>query len=290
MDLFITFIIMKMKAVHSLREMTRILNTDQRIRRLCLIKKGQKGYTRSVLSRFSKRVGEEKLNKIIDHKVINLLKKQKAKESDLVLDASFIKAWSIRHPTDNHIGYSDSQARVGRSGRTFALGYKLHLSINHKTMLPLSSFFASANQNEKKHSLTIHEKARSVLHRCKVRLRSVIADSQYSDSKLREAVGNAVIPYPSNQKKGVEGVLRVDKKFRTYGSKEQKRQYHKRPAVEAVNSFLKTQFSVANNKVRGLGQVAFYGLCSILCLVLNREAAQNIGKHEKAVSPTYFNT
>jgi hypothetical protein len=281
---------MRMKAVRSLREMTRILNTDQRTRRLCLIKKGQKGYTRSVLSRFSRRVGEENLNKIIDHKVINLLKGQQTAEVDVVLDASFIKAWSIRHPTDNQIGYSDSDARVGRSGRSFVLGYKLHLSIDHKTMLPLSSLFASANQNEKKHSLTILEKAKSILRRCKVKLRSVVADSQYSDSKLREAVVNSVIPYPANQQKGVEGVLRVDKKFRTYGSEEQKKQYHKRPAVEAVNSFLKTQFSMANNKVRGLGQVAFYALCSIFCLVLNREAAQNIGKHEKAVSPTYFNT
>jgi len=281
---------MKMKAVRSLREMTRILNTDKRIRRLCLIKKAQKGYTRSVLSRFSKRVGEERLNRIIDHKVINLLKKQKNDEADVVLDASFIKAWSIRHPTNNQIGYSDTEARVGRSGRSFALGYKLHLSIDHKTMLPLSSLFASANQNEKKHSLTILEKAKSVLHSCKVKLRSVVADSQYSDSKLRDAAGNAVIPYPANQKKGMEGVLRVDKKFRTYGSEDQKKQYHKRPAVEAVNSFLKTQYGMANNKVRGLGRVAFYALCSIFCLVLNREAAQNIGKYEKAVSPTYFNT
>jgi hypothetical protein len=90
--------------------------------------------------------------------------------------------------------------------------------------------------------------------------------------------------------KGVEGLLRVDTKFRTYGSDEQKIEYHKRLPIEAVNSFLKTQFNMANNKVRGLKQVAFYALCSILCLVLNREHTQNIGKHQKAVSPTYFNT
>jgi hypothetical protein len=47
---------------------------------------------------------------------------------------------------------------------------------------------------------------------------------------------------------------------------------------------------MANNKVRGLAQVTFYALCSILCLVLNREAAQRMGRYEKAVSPTYFNT
>jgi len=174
--------------------------------------------------------------------------------------------------------------------RSFALGYKLHLSIDHKTMLPLSSVIASANQNEKKHSLTILGKAKSVLQRCKAKVRSVVADSQYSDSKLRNAVERATIPYPVNHMKGVSGLLRVDRKFRTYGSDEQRMEYHKRPFIEAVKSFLKTQFSMANNKVRGLKQVAFYVLCSILCLVLNREAAQNIGRNEKAVSPTYFNT
>ncbi len=123
---------MRMKGVRSLREMTRILDTDKRIRKLCFIKENQKGYTRSVMSRFSKRVGQDNLNKIIDKKVIELLKSQQTTKVDVVLDASFIKAWSIRHPTDNQIGYSDTQARVGRAGRSFALGYKMHLSIDHK--------------------------------------------------------------------------------------------------------------------------------------------------------------
>jgi hypothetical protein len=99
-----------------------------------------------------------------------------------------------------------------------------------------------------------------------------------------------VIPYPANQKRGVRDVLRVDKKFRTYGPEDQKKQYHKRPPIEAVNSFLKTQYGMVVNKVRGLKQVATYTLFSILCLVLNREAAENIRRPDKAVSPTYFNT
>ena len=121
--IFRAFLIMRMKAIRSLREMTRILNTDLRIRKLCLIRDTQKGYTRSVMSRFSKRVGQDNLNRIIDQKVIQLLKNQQSNEVDVVLDASFIKAWSTRHPTDNQIGFSDAQARVGRSGRSYALGF-----------------------------------------------------------------------------------------------------------------------------------------------------------------------
>ena len=288
--LFRTFIVMKMKGVRSLREMTRLLDVDQRLRKLCLIKKRETAYPRSVLSRFSRKVGEDKLNKIIEEKVIKLLNSNHARDFDAVLDASFIKAWSTRHPLYSQKGYSDADARVGRAGRMFALGYKLHLSIDAKSMLPLANVFASANQNEKKHSLTLLEKTRQILSKSKAKIRSVIADSQYSSRKIRETVAQTVIPYPSNQKRGVKGILRVDKKFRTFGPDELKKEYHKRPSVEAVYSFLKTQYSLATNKVRGLKNVACYALYSILCLILNREAAQNIGRPDKAVSPTFFNT
>jgi hypothetical protein len=279
-----------MKGVRSLREMTRLLDIDPRVRKLCLIKPGEAGYPRSVLSRFICKIGENNLIKIMEEKVSELLKQNDAKEVDSVFDASFIKAWSTRDPIDNQRGYSDMEARVGRAGRTFALGYKLHLSIDSKTMLPLTCVFASANQNEKKHSLSMLEKTKLILKRSGAKLRRVIADSQYSDAKLRDAVDETVIPYPANQKRDVEGLLRVDRKFRTYGSDDQKNEYHKRPHIEAVYSFLKTQYSMAITKVRGLGNVASYALFSILCLVVNREAAQNIGRADKVVSPTCFNT
>jgi hypothetical protein len=176
---------MKMKGVRSLREMTRLLDTDLRLRKLCLIKTGEAAYPRSVLSRFIRKVGEDNLTRIIEEKVVKLLKRNNAEDVDAVLDASFIKAWSRRHPLDNQKGYSDMEARVGRAGKTFALGYKLHLAIDSQTMLPLTCVFASANQNEKKHSLNMLKKTRLILKRSAARLRSVIADSQYSDSKLR---------------------------------------------------------------------------------------------------------
>lgn len=90
-----------------------------------------------------------------------------------------------------------------------------------------------------------------------------------------------VIPYPANQRKGVEDVVRVDKKFRTYGPEDQKNEYHKRPPIEAVKSFLKTQYSKAVNKVRGLGNIAIYALFSILCLILNRKAAETSEEETK---------
>ena len=87
---------MRMKGVRSLREMTRLLDADPRLRKLCLVKTGEAGYPRSVLSRFIRKVGEDNLTRIIEEKVVKLLKRNDAKNIDAVLDASFIKAWSFR--------------------------------------------------------------------------------------------------------------------------------------------------------------------------------------------------
>jgi len=266
-----------------------LLSVDDRLRKICLLKKGEKGYPRSVLSRFARKVGADKLESIIEDKVVALLKRSRASDVDAVLDASFVKAWSTRHPKDSQTGFSDGEARVGRAGRTFGLGYKLHLSIDSESRLPLVSVVALANENEKRHTPTMLEKTRQILSSVGVKLKRVIAESQYSDEKVRKTI-EAVIPYPANQKRKVKGLLRVDKKFRTYGPEDLKRKYHKRPAIEAVYSFLKTQYSLTMNKVRGLKNVASYALYSIMCLVLNREAAENTGRSDKAISPTYFNT
>jgi hypothetical protein len=283
------FIVMRMKEMRSLRELSRTLDVDPRLRRLCLIGDGERGYPRSVLSRFTTLFGAEKLRRIIDEKVVMLLRRSDVREVDVVLDASFIKAWSIRHPGDSRRGFSDPDARVGRHGRGYDLGYKLHASVDHRRILPLASVLAPANDNEKRHGPSLIERTREVLRRAGARLRCLVADSQYSSGRMRGLVDEAVIPFMANQRRG-EAVLRVDRKFRTHGPEEEREKYHMRPAVEAAYAFLKTQYGMKVNKVRRLGRVAVYALYSVLCHVLTREAAENIGRPDKAVSPTFFNT
>jgi len=57
-----------MSDLRSLREMTRLLDADLRLRKLCLIKSGEAAYPRSVLIWFIQRVGEENLTRIIEEK------------------------------------------------------------------------------------------------------------------------------------------------------------------------------------------------------------------------------
>ena len=74
---------MRMKGIRSLRELARTLHVDPRIRRLCLIGDGERGYPRSVLSRFTRRVGAERMRRIIDEKVVMLLRRSGVKEVDV---------------------------------------------------------------------------------------------------------------------------------------------------------------------------------------------------------------
>jgi hypothetical protein len=247
------------------------------------------GYPRSVISRFTHRVGAETLQLIIEEKVVMLLRRSRAAEVDVVLDASFIKAWSIRNPTDNQKGLSDPYARVGRNGRSYGLGYKLHSSVEPKRILPLATLLASANENEKRHAPTLVEKTLMLLGKAGVRLGCLIADSQYSSAKVRSLVEHAVIPYMANQRCGGDA-LRVDRLFRAHGSAGLVEVYRRRPAVEALFAFLKNWFGLTVNRVRGLLNVSVYALLSVLCIVLNREAAENLGRSDKALSPTFFNT
>jgi hypothetical protein len=279
---------MRLKGIRSLRELTRILDVDQRIRRLCLIKVDEGGYTRSVISRLTHRVGAETLRLIIEEKVIMLLRRSGFKEVDVVLDASFVKAWSIRDPADNGRGLSDPDARVGRNGRSYGLGYKLHTSVEPRRILPLASVLAPANENEKRHASTLVERTRMVLEKAGARLRCLIADSQISSGRVRSLVEHAVIPYMSNQRCG-EDALRVDRLFRAHGSSGEVEVYRRRPAVEASFAFMRTQFGMTVNRVRGLLNVSVYALLSVLCCVMNREAAENLGRSDKALSPTFFN-
>jgi hypothetical protein len=279
---------MRMKAIRSLRELTRILDVDRRIRGLCLVKPGERGYPRSVLSRFTHRVGAENLRLIIEEKVVMLLRRIGVEEVDAVLDPSFIKARSIRHPDNSRIGFSDPDARVGRNGRGFGLGYKLHVAVDPKRILPLAILVAPANDNEKRHASSLVEKTRAVLEKTGTRLRRLIGDSQFSSEAVRRLVGESVIPYTSSQRRG-EDVLRVDRWFRAHGPEEVVAVYRRRPLVESAFSFLKDQYGLRVNNVRGLVNVGVYALMSVLCVVLNREAAMNVGRPDKAVSPTFFN-
>jgi len=196
----------------------------------------------------------------------------------VVLDATFVKAYSRRDSHENSCGKSDPEARVGRNGKTYECGYKLHIA---------TVIAAPPNRNEKKHASALFRKA---LKSTKQRTRTLVADSQYSSRKLGEQLSphnvKTVIPYPANQGKDKKTLLRVDKYFRTHGPACERQTYNERGAIERVNSRLKEQLCLKRHRARDLKRITIHALLCIIAMLLNALTALRLNRPEKARSLT----
>ena len=275
-----------MKHIPSDRMLVRQMWKDPRLKKICDIEADEQPYGIAVLSRFRTKVGPERLARIIDEAVNVLVQKGRIKGEVLALDSTFIKAYSRRN-LDNRTGYSDPESRVGRAVKTKDLGYRLHLAVDVKSELPIAMKLVSANENEKKHSVSLFMKASE-----HVRPKKLLADSQYSAANLRQAALKCgtlpVIPYPKNQRKGAKGLLRVDKRFRSHGPQNLKTAYKKRAAIERVFSRLKNLASLTQHNLRGLAKVMFHAQLCIIIMLFTAQAATNTNKSSKTRSIRYF--
>jgi len=286
LGLFKAHLVKRLKHIPSDRMLVRQMWKDPRLKKICDIEADDPPYGIAVLSRFRSKVGPERLSRVVDHAVEVLVEKGRIKGEAIALDSTFIKAYSRRN-LDNRTGYSDPDSRIGRAVKAKDLGYRLHLAVDVKSELPIAMILVSANENEKKHSISLFTKASEY-----VKPRKLLADSQYSAANLRE---NAlfhgvvpVIPYPRNQQKGVRGILRVDRKFRSHGPQNFRRAYKKRVAVERVFSRLKNLASLTQHSLRGLAKVTFHSQLCVLIMLLTAQAAINTHNQCKSRSIRYF--
>ncbi len=220
---------------------------------ICDIVDREKPYHPSQITRFRSNVGPERLDGIVDE----LVEGGVIDGETVMMNATFIGAWSRRHLHDKRRGYSDPDARVSRDGRTYDLGHKAHIAADVHSDLPLA--FIVASVNEKKHATGLLDKT---VEATGGRVGRFVADSQYSSRRFREKVsdcgGMAVILYPSNQRKEEE-VLRVNKFFRVYESEEERRLYWLvRSSIERVNSRREEQVCLDRHRVRGLRNIAVH--------------------------------
>jgi transposase len=287
MGIFKALIVKRLQQIPSERELCRRLWKDDDLRELCDIEAEQNPYHPSQLSRFKKRVGTRRLKRIMNKLLKELLKRGTINGETVVLDATFVKAYSRRDPHDNSHGKSDPEARVGRNGKTYDLGYKLHVAADAKSELPLAVIAAPANDNEKKHAPVLFRQAWKITEH---RMKTLVADSQFSSRKLREQLSThgvkVVIPYPANQSKEKKTLLRVDKYFRTHGPAGERQIYTQRGAIERVNSRLKEQLCLERHRARGLERITMHALLCMIAMLLNALTALRLKRPEKARSIT----
>lgn len=104
------------------------LKAYETLRTICDIDEHMKPYHPSQLTRFRNKVGPERLEDIMNSRLEELVEGSIIKGETLAMDATFIKAWSRRGPGDDSHGFFDPESRVGRDGKTYDLGYKVHLT------------------------------------------------------------------------------------------------------------------------------------------------------------------
>jgi transposase len=289
MSVFKALIIKRVRQLPSDRELCRQLWNDPEMRVICDVEAEQKPFYPSHLTRFRNRVGTRRLERIMRGIIKKLSKAGVIDGETVAMDATFIKAHSKRDLNDNSRGSSDPDARVGRNGKTYDLGYKVHVAADAKSELPLAVIVAPANENEKKHALALFDKTVTTTGK---RMKTLVADSQYSCKKLRDQASahgaSAVIPYPANQRRGEKGLLRVDKHFRTHGPAGERKAYRQRAAIERMNSRLKDQLSLNRHRVRSLRNVTTHALLCIIAILLTALAALELKRPEKTRSVSFL--
>src|SRR5512137_1221545 len=178
LGIFKAHIVKRLRHIPSDRMLVRQMWKDPRLKKICDIEADQQPYGIAVLSRFRTKVGPERLARIMDQAIKVLVEKGRIKGEALALDSTFTKAYSRRN-LDNRTGYSDPESRIGRAVKAKDLGYRLHLAVDVKSELLIAMIVVSANENEKKHSISLFKKASE-----HVKPKKLLADSQYSASNL----------------------------------------------------------------------------------------------------------
>ena len=274
--------------VRSIRELERKLWNDPRLRQICDLEADDPAYGRSVLSRLPQRIGVKRLQQIIDHLLRGLKKAKLVKGKHVAMDASFIKAYS-RIDMKTRLGYSDPEARIGRSGRGYGLGYNLHLSVDADSELPVAFTVTPANIRDIQEASNLLKATRRKLPRS---IKHLIADRGYSSDPFRAEVRKRrmepIIPYRNNQRIGESGLLRIDRYFKPHGPVRLKSLYKKRSAIERVFSRLKEQLSLENHKVRGLINITLHVQLCLIAMLLNAQAAIKSHRPWKNLSITYY--
>lgn len=287
LGVFKAYVAKLLLGIRSLRELERRLQSDERLRSLCDLEAGEPAYGRSVLSRFPKRVGVERLQRILNQTRRRLIDLGVVKGETAAMDGSFIKAYSSLH-WKSTLPVSDEDAKVGKCKSGYGLGYTLHLTADTSSELPLTYTVTPANVKETRPARSLLIRTKRIL---RGRMRRMTADRGYSSDPFREYVrGNRIepiIPYTNRQRRGLRGVLRIDEHFNPHGPTRLKRLYRKRSSIERVFSRLE-ELGINKPKVRGITSVKIHVQLCIITMLLNAQATHNAGTPSKIRSLKYY--
>jgi len=232
-----------------------------------------------------KRMGEERFKKAFEGMVMQAIALGAVKGYVVAIDSTAFKAYSARDAT-NKRGKSDPDADVGRAGRTYILGYRVHLACV-KGDVPLAFIVQPISRNDK----LFYKQLLEGSWKTGVKFRIVAGDRQYDSAELRQWTKDAfkaetAIPTVKGDKH-VKGI-RVDSKFRVTGPKRFVEAYHERLCAERIFKKLKRQLNLENHHYRGLANVTIHACITLMCVLAVIIASYKAGKPKKAGSIRYW--
>ena len=243
------------------------LRNDHKVARAC----GFRGRTPShgLFTHFRHRLGEEAYHRIFDKLIRLLIESGTIIGKVVAADSTRLKAYSGR-AMDNRTGRSDGDARVGRGRRGFILGYRVHTVCCTESELPIAYTVAPCNENDKPHFEPLLEG----VHRLGVRFKSVLADSQYGSSNVRDAAewlgAEPLIPHRRDSR--LRDAFRVGRGFVARGANRIVGLFRKRRSIERLFGRAKEWLLLDELRVRGLAQVSIHvslSLISVLAVALS---------------------
>ena len=249
------------------------LKDDTRAARTCGFKKNTPSH--SLFTHFRRRLRERGYHLVFENLLLGLLNSGAVNGEVVAVDSTHVHAYSQRAP-DNRTGRSDPEARVGRGRRGFILGYRVHTACCAESEMPLAFTVAPCNENDKVYFKPLLEK----VHSLGVRFKTVLADAQYSSSKVRAAAeefgAEPVIPVRRDSR--VKEALRVGKDFVVHGARKLVELFKGRWSVERLFSRAKEWLMLDDLKFRGLEQASIHVCLSFTAMLAVALAAVNDGK------------
>jgi transposase len=248
------------------------LRNDRKVARAC----GFRRHTPShgLFTHFRYRLGEEAYKQIFESLIKLLIESGTVIGKVVAVDSTHLKAYSGR-AMDNKTGRSDQDSRVGRGRRGFILGYRVHTACCAESELPIAYAVAPCNENDKLYFEPLLEKA----HKLGVRFKSVLADSQYSSTNVREAAewlgAEPVIPVRRDSR--IMNAFKVGHDFVAKGAKRIVRLFRKRWSIERLFGRAKEWLMLDGLRVRGLSQVVIHVSLSLISMLAVALSAVKLG-------------
>jgi len=238
------------------------LRNDHKVARACGFRKHTPSH--GLFTQFRHRLGEETYLDVFNRLTMALHESGTIIGKVIAVDSTHLKAYSGR-AMDNRGGRSDPDARVGRGRRGFILGYRVHTACCADSELPIAFTVAPCNENDKVYFEPLLER----VHRIGVRFRTVLADSQYSSSNVRNAAewfdAEPVIPVRRDSR--VRDAFRVGRDFVAKGAGRIVRLFRKRWSIERLFGRAKEWLLLDGLRVKGLTQVGIHVSLSLVSML-----------------------